>query len=404
MKACGRLTLSAAVLKIFMHRLGLTGLIEAKARFFCSLGLLALIIGSVLSGCSPIYLLRAAYEEGKILWRREPIVDYVKRPEVTLDSQEKLKLVLTVREYARDVLKLNVGGSYASFSFVDKPDLTYILVAAPKTELRPYTWWFLIIGSVPYKGYFSRAEAEEEAERLKAEGYDTNIRPSAAFSTLGWFDDPLLSHLLSYDKEVLSEIVFHELFHNTLYVNGAGAFNESVANFIGHRAAIDFFRDRVGTDGVEYQRAVQAWDDEREFGSFIGKLAQTLTELYGLDIPLPDKLRLREEVFSRSKAEWARRIADRPQHRVRGFSQQPLNNAVLMHYMVYLTDLDLFDSVYERSGRNLAKTVQAIKRAVENDGEPFAAVQRLLTAKRAKLTLQAGHAAPNVQADEKPLE
>lgn len=387
-----------------MHRLGLTGLIEANARFFCSLGLVALIIGSVLSGCSPIYLLRAAYEEGKILWRREPIVDYVKRPEVTLDSQEKLKLVLTVREYARDVLKLNVGGSYASFSFVDKPDLTYILVAAPKTELRPYTWWFLIIGSVPYKGYFSKAEAEEEAERLKAEGYDTNIRPSAAFSTLGWFDDPLLSHLLRYDKEVLSEIVFHELFHNTLYVNGAGAFNESVANFVGHRAAIDFFRDRVGADGVEYQRAVQAWDDEREFGSFIGKLAQTLTELYGLDIPLPDKLRLREEIFSRSKEEWARRIADRPQHRVRGFSQQPLNNAVLMHYMVYLTDLDLFESVYEQSGRNLAKTVQAIKRAVENDGEPFAAVQRLLAAKRAKLNVQAGHAAPNVQADEKPLE
>jgi predicted aminopeptidase len=347
-------------------------------RPFLCFGLAAMIIGSILPGCSPIYVLRAAYEEGKILWRREPIVDYVQRPEVTLDSQEKLKLVLTVREYARDVLKLNVGGSYSSFSYVDRPDLTYIVVAAPKTELRPYTWWFLIVGSVPYKGYFSKAEAEGEAERLKAEGYDTNIRPSAAFSTLGWFDDPLLSHLLRYDKEVLSEIVFHELFHNTLYVNGAGAFNESAANFIGHRAAIDFFRDRFGADSAEHQRAVQAWNDEREFGAYIAGLAQTLTELYSREISHDEKLRLREEVFAGAKTDWASRIADRPQHRARAFSQQPLNNAVLMHYIVYLKDLDLFESLYELSGRSLAKSIEMLKQAVDNGGEPFEAVTRML--------------------------
>jgi predicted aminopeptidase len=347
-------------------------------QFLC-FSLAAMVIGSIVSGCSPIYVLRAAYEEGRILWRREPIVDYVQRPEVTLDSQEKLNLVLTVRAYARDVLKLNVGGSYSSFSYVDRPDLTYIVVAAPKTELRPYTWWFLIVGSVPYKGYFSKAEAEGEAERLKAEGYDTNIRPSAAFSTLGWFDDPLLSHLLRYDKEVLSEIVFHELFHNTLYVNSAGAFNESVANFIGHRAAIDFFRERFGADSAEHQRAVRAWNDEREFGVFIAGLAQTLTELYSREIPQDEKLRLREDVFTDAKTDWARRIADRPEHRARAFSQQPLNNAVLMHYMVYLKDLDLFESLYEQSGRSLVKTIEMLKQAVDKGGEPFEAVRSFLT-------------------------
>jgi predicted aminopeptidase len=166
----------------------------------------------MLAGCSPVYFLRAAYEEGKILWRREPIADFIRKPDVAADTQEKLQLVLAVREYARDVLKFNVGGSYSSYSFVDRPDLTYIVLAAPKTELRPYTWWFLIVGSVPYKGFFSKAEAEAEIERLKAEGYDTNMRTSAAFSTLGWFDDPLLSHLLKYDKVALTDIVFHELF------------------------------------------------------------------------------------------------------------------------------------------------------------------------------------------------
>jgi len=341
-------------------------------------GVVATTLASLLSACSPIYVLRAAYEEGKILWRRQPIADYIQQPDINAETGEKLKTVLAVREYARDVLKLNVGGSYASYSYVDRPDLTYIVVAAPKTELRPYTWWFLIVGNVPYKGYFSKPDAEEEIARLTAEGYDTNLRTSAAFSTLGWFDDPLLSHLLRYDKVVLSEIVFHELFHNTLYINGAGAFNESVANFIGHRASIDFFREKFGVDSSEYQRAVQSWDDEREFGSFIAGLAKTLTELYARDIPRADKLRLREEVFARGKADWAHRISGRSQPRYRGFSQQPLNNAVLMHYVVYLSDLDLFESVYQESGQSLAKTIELLKRATDEGGEPFEAVRHML--------------------------
>jgi len=342
--------------------------------------LLSTLMGSMVSGCSPIYVLRAAYEEGKILWRREPIADFIQNPAVAQDTHEKLRLVLAVREYARDVLKLRVGGSYSSYSYVDRPDLTYIVVAAPKTELRPYTWWFLIVGSVPYKGYFSKEEAQAEIERLKAEGYDTNLRTSAAFSTLGWFDDPLLSHLLRYDKVLLSEIVFHELFHNTLYLKGASAFNESSANFVDHRKAIDFFRDRFGEGSAEHRYALQLWDDEREFGAFIAEVAGTLTELYGRDISREEKLRLREEVFARSKAEWDQRIADRPSHRFHRFSQQPLNNAILMHYVVYLKDLDLFESLYEASGHSLARTIETVRKAVAVDkgGEPFEALRAWL--------------------------
>lgn len=337
-----------------------------------------ILVAAAISGCSPLYVLRAAYEEGKILWRREPIADFVQKSDVTLDTQEKLQLVLAVRDYARDVLKFNVGGSYSSFSYVDRPDLTYVVVAAPKTELRPYTWWFLIVGRVPYKGYFSKEEAQAELDRLNTEGYDTHLRTSAAFSTLGWFDDPLLSHLLRYNKTVLAEVVFHELFHNTLYINGAGAFNESSANFMGHRAAMDFFRARFGEDSAEYLNAVQAWSDEREFGGFIAEMAGTLRELYDRDIPRADKLRLREDVFARSKAEWLRRIADRPNHRFRAFSQRPLNNAVLMHYIVYLKDLDLFESLYNSCGRDLVRTIDTLRRAVAGGKDPFAALRAWL--------------------------
>ena len=103
-----------------------------------------------------------------------------------------------------------------------------------------------------------------------------------------------------------------------------------------------------------------------------------MTELYGRDISRDDKLRLREEVFTRSKAEWARRIADRPQHRFRGFSRMPLNNAVLMHYVVYLKDLDLFESLYASAGKDLVKTIEYLKQAAAKGGEPFEAVRQMV--------------------------
>jgi predicted aminopeptidase len=344
----------------------------------------------MLSGCSPAYFLRAAYEEGRILWRRQPISDFLATPDLHNDTKEKLTTVLAVREYAQNTLKLNVAGSYASYSYVDRPDLSYIVLAAPQTELRPYTWWFLVVGHVPYKGFFSRSEAQAEADRLQQQGYDTTIRISAAFSTLGWFDDPLLSHLLRFDKVALSALVFHELFHNTLYIKGAGAFNESAANFIGHRAAIDFFRQKFGDESLEYLRAVQLWEEELEFAAFIDQLILNLSGLYRGNIAIEDKLRLREEVFARSKSEWGRRIAARPSHRFRGFAQQPLNNAVLMHYGVYLNNLQLFESLYEMEGRNLRRTIAALEQSTKRGGEPFAALRSWINRHKSGATEQAG--------------
>ena len=348
------------------------------------------MLGSVISGCSPFYVLRAAYEEGKILWRREPIPEYLAKPDLGPDIQDKLKLVLAVREYARDVLKLNVGGSYSSYSYVDRPDLTYILTAAPRTELRAYTWWFLIVGSVPYKGYFSREEASAAAKELEAEGYDTNIRTSAAFSTLGWFDDPLLAHLLRYDKITLAEVVFHELFHNTLYVKGAGAFNESAANFVGGRSAIDFFRDRFGAASPEHERAIRAWEQELEFSAFIEKFAASLDDLYRREISEEEKLRLRQGVFARAKEEWSEWIASHPTHRFRNFAKQSLNNAVIIHYMLYLKNLKLFEALYEAEGKNLVRVIDSIRKAVAKGGEPFEAVQNLLSKRNNQATVKTG--------------
>jgi len=139
----------------------------------------------LLAGCSPFYVIRAAYEEGKILWKREPIEELLKNPDLDTQTREKFELVLAIRVYARDELKLRVKGSYAAYSHLDRPVLSYVLIAAPQTSLEPYTWWFPIVGRVPYKGFFSQAKAESKATGFQQRGYDTTIRPVSAFQHPG---------------------------------------------------------------------------------------------------------------------------------------------------------------------------------------------------------------------------
>ena len=138
------------------------------------LGLVWLLL---VCSCSPGYVIRAAYEEGKILWRRKPIAEVLLTEDLDPVLRAKFETVLDVREFAKAELGLRVGGSYASYSHVDRPVLSHLLTAVPKTDFQPYTWWFLFVGSVPYKGYFDRGDAAQAAQELEETGHDTTIRP-----------------------------------------------------------------------------------------------------------------------------------------------------------------------------------------------------------------------------------
>ena len=327
-----------------------------------------------LYGCSPEYFIRAAYEEGRILWRRKPITTVLAEDGVAPDSRRKLEMVLALRDFAVDELRLNVGGSYAAYSYVDRPVLLHVLTAVPKTALEPYTWWFPFVGDVPYKGYFDGDDARKEAESLAARGYDTNIRPAAAFSTLGWFDDPLLRHLLKLDRVSLADVVLHELLHNTLFVPGSVAFNESLANFVGKRGAIDFFVRRHGAQSPEAVAARRAWQEEIEFSGLMMELVKCLRELYREPVPEAEKLHRREQVFARSQRQWARALDGRPAHRYASFSGTTLDNAVILQNLLYVTDLTRFEELYRREGGDLTRTIEAVRGVARDAGDPLDAL------------------------------
>ncbi len=325
----------------------------------------AVAVLAIWPGCTPAYVMRAAYEEARILWRRQPIATLLAE-DVDPEMRARLELTLSLREFARERLGLSVGGSYTTFARVDDHQVVYVLTAAPRDRLEPYTWWFPILGRVPYRGYFDRSDAQALADRLEREGYDTYVRPSIAFSTLGWFDDPLLSPLLRMPEEELAETIVHELLHSTIYVPGQVAFNESFASFVGYRGAIAFFASRGDVERA--QRAAAMWADARAFSAALGRVAALLQGAYAAGIDMAE----RPALFAKAQAEfetiewrtdWYRRV-----------SQRPLNNAVIVHDRLYNDRLDLFERAYERLGYDLPATIARIQTAVRGAPDAFAAL------------------------------
>ena len=191
------------------------------------------------------YLARAAYEEGRILARRKPIATIIADASTDAALRAKLQLVLDARRFAIDSLGLTAQQEFTTFSRLDRDTLVLVLSAAYRDSLAFRTWWFPVVGNVPYKGFFDFEQGRREAKQVDADGYDAVLRPASAFSTLGYFNDPLLPTTLALDTLELANTIIHELVHTTYYAPGQAVFNESLANFAGSRGAERFFRARA---------------------------------------------------------------------------------------------------------------------------------------------------------------
>ena len=329
------------------------------------------------------YLLRAGWEEGKILARRRAIVDVVADPSTPAPLRTKLRLVLDARLYARDSLGLRTGQSFTTFSTLDSDTLVLVLSGAYRDRLVAYTWWFPIVGRVPYKGYFDFPEAKRQLADLAARGFDARLGGASAFSTLGWFNDPLLPTTVRGDSLNLANTVIHELTHNTYYASGGAIFNESFANFVGSRGAERFFRSRG--QGAAADEVIARWKDDRMMGRFWAGLYHTVDSTFkahpGDDAAhVQERIALRDSVYTEARSMLVHDIG--PQLRTispRALERVRLDNAVLLSRRVYLTDLEVFDMVLSRHGGNLRQTIADIIAAARADKskKPFDVVRRL---------------------------
>jgi predicted aminopeptidase len=324
------------------------------------------------------YLTRAGFEEIQILEGRRPLADLVADPATDSGTRGMVSLVMEVRAYAERI-GLEAGDTYTTYSDVGRDTLLLVLSASPPDCLCPHVWKYPIVGRVPYKGFFDPAMARREEGKLAARGYDTWLRPAGAFSTLGWFDDPLLSTAIGRDSVELAATVFHEMAHNTLYVKSATPFNESFAEYAGYRSAEAFFLARG--DSAAARRAADRWADEQLLGGYYADLGARLEAFYA-GKPAAAALDSGRTEIGR----WARAVLQDSlgprfrTYRIGPMAERPINNARVIAARIYRTHLDWFESWHGRHGSDVGAGVAALAelvRGAEGDSA-FARLERAL--------------------------
>lgn len=352
------------------------------------------ILSAVFPGCSPLYVLRASWEEAGILMRREKIDKLVSSDNIDKTAREKLKLVKAAREFALS-LKLEPKDSFTYYSTVDRDVLAWVLTAAPKNRLDSYTWWFPVVGSIPYKGFFEKEDGMAAAKALSGQGYDIYLRPTQAYSTLGWFNDPILSTTLAASEVPLVDTVIHEILHNTLWVKNHVSFNESLANFVGAHGAVEFFQDKQAVplpsdrSAALLETARERLDDQMLFARFINDLSADLKALYDSSdfkestIALtPEQITLRDGLFARYRARFEEL---RPKFRSPGYKRNlvDFNNASVIADSLYYDRLWEFQDVFNRTGASLVNFIAAMKeldkRIKKTGNDPFVEMEQLIT-------------------------
>jgi predicted aminopeptidase len=332
------------------------------------------IVFTLIISADARYIARAGLEEARLLFRRRDLGKLAADSATPAALRQRFALVLAARAYAAESLGLTVGKTYTTYVDVGRDTLLLVLSASRKDKLREVTWSYPIVGVVPYKGFFKAARARSEAQRLDAEGLDVFLRPSGAFSTLGYFSDPLFSTAMSRDTMELVATVIHELAHNTLYVKSQTPFNESFASFVGYRGAEAFFRSR--RDTLDARRAAARWRDERTLDVFYAELARRLDSAYAEPLGGERLERVRTTLFGWARDQFRGPVGQSLEtYDWRWFAQAPLNNAVIIAERLYRMNLNLFDEIYLQNNADIAETIRAIQiRVFTQPGDPYQAL------------------------------
>ncbi|MFN8575624.1 MAG: aminopeptidase [Candidatus Sericytochromatia bacterium] len=294
-----------------------------------------------------------------------PLEQVYNDPRTSDKIKERIKLVFEIREFAINKLGLKQNKTYTKYvQLNDKNYLVNVVVGSKPDKLEAYEWKFPFFGAFPYKGFYNLREAKEEERRLKDLGYDTYIRTAGAFSTLGWFDDPIYSYMLNYSTEYLANIIIHEMTHATVFIPNNVQFNEEMANFVGEHGATEFLRYKFGENSNEYKSSFKIKEDGKKFSGFLNELHNALKKMY--DDPnksYEEKLKEKSEIikdFKYNKFKEFEKTVAYPNN-YGGFPKMKLNNAVIMGFITYEQDYSLYINAYDKLGQDLPKAMKLFK-------------------------------------------
>ncbi len=335
--------------------------------------ILALLL---LTGCGNLlYISRLGWHQAHVSFHSIPIEEVLNDEQVAPEIQDKIRFIQQVKRYGEEKVGLNKTGSYSRFYEVKGPIL-YVVTASEKDRLKPCDWTYPIIGKVTYKGFFTKEGALQEKRELDRRGYDTYLRPSEAYSTLGWLKDPILSSMMKWDDGTLANLILHEMTHTTAYFNGKPDFNEQWATFVGNQGAIDFLAEKFGPESQEVVIAAETQGDDLLFSRWIDRACQRLSIFYSQAISKEEKLNGREEIFQSLQKDFREM---QPRFKTKGFGyfgQTPLNNAALLAHQQYFHRQETFQLLYVYFGRNLRRMVELVKEIRASEEDPSIYMER----------------------------
>ena len=330
--------------------------------------------GSLLAACG---LLSGCYT----LKQGAALMGYLSHavPLEQIEDREFVERINDIRRFAMEELGLAMSKNYTRYVELDRGYLAAVVSASAKDSFRRHDWHFPVVGAMPYKGFFNVEDARKERAKLEKKDLDVWIRGVDAFSTLGWFKDPLYSYMREYSAARLADLIIHELVHATVFVKGQVQFNEELAEFIGSEGSRLYIESRYGIDSNEYREIFTSKDEYQKYVAFIQELIAELNILYSSDIEREEKLKEKDRIINAAKerfdAEYESRFSN---DNFRGFSEMPVNNAFLELYRLYHSQDNFFAGLYERSGRNLPAFIAAAKK-ITKKGDARAQLEKALS-------------------------
>ena len=334
----------------------------------------------LLIGLGALLLLGRCYlvEQGFILltyqFQTEDIDKLLERNELPAGTKEMLATAKEIKQFSESELGLKNDDNFSRFLDIRKDYLVDVVSASEKDRFVPYRWSYPIFGAFPYKGFFNKESALREAQKLHEQDLDVFVRQADAFSTLGFFIDPLYSFMSDYSAYALAVLIIHEQTHATIFLKDQVEFDEELATFIGIEGALLYVKSKFGEDSDRYQDVLRYLDDLDTFIFQIHSLNDTLDALYRRNIDRDEKLAQREQLYSEFREAYLKTYpAMFKTEKFRNLMGSDINNAFILSYMTYTRDLSLYYELYRACGCDVRRLTTFITTLAENGRQEFLA-------------------------------
>ncbi len=331
----------------------------------------------ILPGCQLGYILRTAHHHFSLLAKKVSFDKALADPSIPEEDKRKIRLAIEARNFSGDVIGLKVTDNYQHYVRVPGQAVSYVVSAAEPWALQAHEWSFPLVGKFPYKGFPEKSQAAEEENSLQAQGYDTWLRGVSAYSTLGWFSDPLFSTMLAGEDHELVDVIIHESTHATLYIKNSADFNERMAVFVAAKGTEQFYLAKEGANSKTVLLMKDENFDTQIFSEFISQEIKDLDAWYKSLPKESQKAELKTARIAEIQTHFQIKIANKLKtKRYVGFSKINLNNARLLYFKTYLQDLSDFEKLWVKSNANwkvfLSKLMQL--KAVDKPEEKIKAI------------------------------